>query len=352
MASIARVLNEETSVVVVAPYFPGWTPESDAALPYPVVRYRRGRKVGLILETLRLMTAIVRAHKMCDDKLTIASSWNRGGGFACVVLPRRIRGRVAILAHGQEIAAQLSRFKKTMLRWTFQRSDAVVANSSFTRRMLEQRGVTTGVICYCGVDRRPLHRTPASRPTILSVGRLVQYKGFDRTIEALPSVLSRFPDLRYEIAGGGPYEARLRMHVRELGLQDHVAFLGPMHHEDVAQAYERAWCFVLPTRNLLGGGVEGFGIVYIEAAMAGLPCIGSHSSGAEDAIEDGKSGILVDANDTKQIAQAIISLLEDPERAREMGQYARLRAEREFTWEHVAARIMEPLSRGRAFVVP
>ncbi len=233
------------------------------------------------------------------------------------------------------------------MRWTFQRSDAVVANSSFTLRLLEQRGVTNGVIAYCGVDRRGSQSMRAATPTVLSVGRLVRRKGFDRTIEALPTVLRRFPNLRYEIVGAGPDEAYLRAQVRKLGLEDHVAFLGPIDDEAVARAYSRAWCFVLPTRNLAGGDVEGFGIVYLEAAMAGLPSIGGHSCGAEDAIEDGKSGLLVDGDDSRQIAQAILSLFEDPERAREMGEYGRERAESEFTWERVAARIVESLSAAR-----
>jgi phosphatidyl-myo-inositol dimannoside synthase len=340
MISLSRALSNQGELVVVAPYV-SECETHDTTLPYRILRYRRNRKAGWLLEVLQIIQAAVRAHHLSNDRRTIASSWIRSG-FACALLPKQIRGELAIIAHGTEVLSVRNPLKIAAMRWAFRRADAVVANSTSTAQILAQRGVRSSTVSYCGVSFAPMNRAPAKHPRLLSVGRLVRRKGFDRTIEALPIVLERFPQLQYEIVGAGPDDEYLRGRVRDLGLENHVRFLGEISDDALAKAYARAWCFVLPTRKVQGD-IEGFGIVYLEAAMAGLPAIGGHGCGAEDAIDNGRSGILVDGDDVSQIAAAIIAVLEDPERSRSMGEYGRARAQTEFGWERVASRITESL---------
>jgi phosphatidylinositol alpha-1,6-mannosyltransferase len=125
----------------------------------------------------------------------------------------------------------------------------------------------------------------------------------------------------------------------------HVSFLGDISDDQLRDAYARAWCFALPTRRVGTGDVEGFGIVYLEAAMAELPSVGGLNSGAEDAIADGKSGLLVDGSDPAAIASAIGYLLSDPDRARALGRFGRSRALTEFSWRLGARKIMQSLGR-------
>lgn len=333
-------------LTVVAPWMPGCA-SFDASLPYRVIRFPfRGydSPEPALLWINRVRQSVLKAHREMPDKCTIASSWLRSG-IACATLPKSLRGRLAIIAHGSEIVSQRLA-KKRLMQWTFSCADVAVANSTFTARLLEDAGVNTPVaLARCGVDAAPCERRPAAQPTVLSVGRLVRRKGFDKMIEALPSLLQRFPSLRYEIVGVGPEERAFRSLAQRLGVAQHVIFLGDISDEELAAAYSRAWCFALPTRRVGAGDVEGFGIVYLEAAMAGLACVGGLNSGAEDAIADGKSGVLVDGNRSEQIADAVTYLLSDPTRAASMGAYGRDRALREFTWKMAAINIMSSLGR-------
>jgi phosphatidylinositol alpha-1,6-mannosyltransferase len=340
MVSLAEALTPSGSVVLVAPQQPG-AAAYDADLPYPVIRYARSPRTSVPEEIARIAAAVPRAHRLCSDRRTIASSWIRAG-IACALLPKSVRGDLAIIAHGTEILSQRGGLKRTAMRWTFSRGDAVVANSSFTAGVLRDLGVDDPVVAYCGVRGPAIPPVRAPEPTILSVGRLIRRKGFDRVLEALPAVLERVPTLRYEVVGHGPDASFLRDRAKELGIADHVRFLGEVDDAGLARAYARAWCFVLPTRTI-DGDVEGFGIVYLEAALASLPSIGSRGCGAEDAIEDGRSGILVQGDDSAQIAAALVLLLTDRDRMVSMGAYGRARALEQFSWESVAQRIMGSL---------
>ena len=174
-------------LTVVAP----WMPECaafDAVLPYRVIRFPfpgHDRPEPLPLWTYRVAKAVVQAHREMPDKCTIASSWLRSG-LACALLPRSVRGKLAIIAHGSEILSQRSRPRRAMMKAVFGRADVAVANSAFTARLLGEAGITgRAVLGRCGIDAKSYERRTAAVPTILSVGRLVRRKGFDKTIEAV-----------------------------------------------------------------------------------------------------------------------------------------------------------------------
>lgn len=344
MLRLAQALREiGTDVTVVAPAMPS-DREFDATQTFEVLRFPYdARRDSISTLVARMAMGTMRAHAARRHDCTIAASWIRSGA-ACALLPTAVRGRLAIIAHGSEVLSQRSPLKRAVMRAAFGRADVVVANSAFTASILAEAGVgKTPAIARCGVEPTVLRRAPSRCPTILSVGRLVRRKGFDRTIEAVATLRGRFPDVRYEIAGSGPDDAYLRDLVAAHGLQEHVTFLGRVSDDELADAYARAWCFSLPTRRV-GADVEGFGIVYLEAAMAGLPAIGGRNCGAEEAIENGRSGLLVDGDDVCSIAAAIEALLSDRERANRMGAYGRMRALKDFTWSAAAQSVMSALA--------
>nr|MDQ6930549.1 glycosyltransferase family 4 protein [Candidatus Eremiobacteraeota bacterium] len=270
-------------LAVVAPQMPD-DAAFDRDLPYPVVRFRfpgYDRPEPAPVWIARVAQATIQAQRLIPDKCSIASSWVRSG-IACALLPRAVRGNLAIIAHGSEILTQRSGPRRALMQWTFGRAHAAVANSTFTARLLKEAGCSEEpVLARCGVDPVTIPPAPAAVPTILSVGRLVKRKGFDRTIQALPPLIEKFPELRYEIIGVGPDDAYFREQAAQQGVASHVFFLGDVDDAEVRAAYARAWCFALPTRRVGVGDVEGFGIVYLEAAMASLPAVGGRNSGAE-----------------------------------------------------------------------
>jgi phosphatidylinositol alpha-1,6-mannosyltransferase len=162
-------------------------------------------------------------------------------------------------------------------------------------------------------------------------------------LEAVALLVPKFPDLQYEIVGNGPQLDELKQLCFTLQIADHVNFLGALSDEQMTAAYARAWCFALPGRRI-NDDVEGFGIVYLEAAMSQLPTIGGIDSGAIDAIESGRTGLLVNGEDALAISEALETLLRDRELSETMGRRGRERALREFRWPDITARILNALT--------
>lgn len=164
---------------------------------------------------------------------------------------------------------------------------------------------------------------------VLSVCNLVrgnEFKGVDTVIRALPKVLKALPDLRYVVAGKGELQAKLEKLAVEIGVAKNVMFTGEISDAELAELYRGCDVFVLPSRGQERQGViggEGFGRVYVEAAMAGKPVVGSRTGGAAEAVMEGRTGLVVDPDSVDQVAAAILALLLDPQLARRMGSAGR-----------------------------
>jgi phosphatidylinositol alpha-1,6-mannosyltransferase len=184
---------------------------------------------------------------------------------------------------------------------------------------------------------------PAEGPLVVSVSRLVPRKGFDTLIRAAARLRSAHPDLVVAIAGSGRDEARLRRLAAELGAT--VAFLGRVPDEDLPSLYGAADVFAMLCRSRWGGlEQEGFGIVFLEAAACAVPQVAGASGGAAEAVVDGETGLVIDPpEDVRAVADAIASLLADPERAKALGRAARRRVEAELTYDALAARLGDAL---------
>lgn len=324
-------------VVVVGPREDG-SDAYDAAAPYRIVRYAARWRPR---ELFAIAASYVRALRIARERVTIASVW-WPVAFALCFIPRRFRGPLAIIAHGTEISPSRTGTRQKIMRAVFRQADVILANSRFTRGLLEEAGVEGDIrVVSLGVDMLPVAPERSREPTILSVGRLVARKGFDRVIEALPALLHDFPSLRYEIVGGGPERAALEASATKLGVAARVTFLGSVSEEELRAAYARAWCFALPVRDI-AGDVEGFGIVYLEAAMASLPALGGTASGAADAIVDGSTGLLVDGTNVPAIVEALARLLGDRANSERMGASGLARA-LEFTWMRTTEQILAAL---------
>ena len=188
---------------------------------------------------------------------------------------------------------------------------------------------------------------PPKGPLVLSVSRLVPRKGMDVLIEAAARLKEsgRQPDLNVVVAGEGRDRARLeRLISRE---RSPARLLGRVPAVDLAGLYACADVFALCCRSRWGGlEQEGFGIVFLEAAAAGIPAVAGDSGGAAEAVVDGETGTVIhDPTDSAAVARAIDQLLSDPALARRQGEAARHRAETEYSYDVLAARLAEALSK-------
>ncbi len=173
----------------------------------------------------------------------------------------------------------------------------------------------------------------ADKKIIISVGRLVHRKGQDRLIEAMPEILRDVPNTLLLLVGEGPYRNHLESLVKKYSLGESVRFVGRLKYDELPEYLRLGNLFAMPSRSrFFGLEVEGLGIVYLEASSAGLPVIGGASGGAPDAVLDGESGLVVDGTNVRAIAQAAISLLNDPECAAAMGARGREWVLEEWSW--------------------
>jgi glycosyltransferase involved in cell wall biosynthesis len=189
-------------------------------------------------------------------------------------------------------------------------------------------------IVHYGISARDTVRPyDGIEPRLLCVGRLIPIKGHLVLLRALAQARSRVPGLTLDIAGRGPLEPALKSFVRELGIEDAVRFLGFV--SPVQPAVEEATIVVVPS---LG---EGFGMVALEAMERARPVIVSAVGGLPEIVADGETGVVVEPGDAEALAEAIVALAGDLEKAAAMGRAGRARALAEFPPERSAERIEE-----------
>ncbi len=173
-------------------------------------------------------------------------------------------------------------------------------------------------------------RPPMALPRPLTVARLSssdRYKGIDAVIHAMPEILREVPGVVYEVAGDGDDRPRLEALARTLGVSDHVRFRGRLWPDELAAAYEECSFFIMPSSR------EGFGIVFLEAALFGKPSIGGKQGGTPEVVEDGVTGALVDREDVSGLARSVVRMLSDQAERARMGEAARERLLERFTYE-------------------
>ncbi|TAK59233.1 glycosyltransferase family 1 protein [Patescibacteria group bacterium] len=260
-------------------------------------------------------------------------------GFAGFLATLFTRAKLVIICQAAYAVAPLYNFKTAIFSQIVYRSaNAVVAGSVFVAQEIQKkvRGLTVHVIDP-GIDMSKFTdpvRGPVSErePFILSVGALKARKGYEVSLRAFALLKDRIPELRYIMVGSQTDEPRyfkmLTELARELGVEDRVDFLTDVSDAHLNELYEKASVFILTSVNL-DFHFEGFGMVFLEAAAHGLPSIGTLGNGIADAVEDGKTGILVPQKDPEATAEALALILGDTERRARMSARAR-----EFANEH------------------
>ncbi|MFQ5677961.1 MAG: glycosyltransferase family 4 protein [Gemmatimonadota bacterium] len=263
------------------------------------------------------------------------------------------------------------RWLRPFLRWTVRTADGVTAISSWTAervRTLVDRPVR--VIPFSatvqdgssrvGVDARAgagVEATPepgsseegAVAPRIpfqdkemhlLFVGRLVERKGVEVLVRALPRILARRP-ARLTIVGEGSRERNIRAAATASGVEPVIRFAGHVSREELSRLYATCDLFVLPAVVDAKGDTEGLGVVLLEALRFARPVVASAVGGIPDIVQDGRSGWLVPPGDPAALAGAILRIAADPEAARRIGEAGRRRVERRFSWERITGELMD-----------
>lgn len=260
-----------------------------------------------------------------------------------------------VLVHGLDLlAARRSPWKRFWAGVILRHARRVIANSHWTKSLVSRMshislagGLNSGETHHLSVLYPCPSLPPASgdavvrfkdrwvgerKKIILSVGRLVRRKGHDMALMAFQEIRRTHPDAHYVVIGDGPDRDRLMSLAASLGLGSAATFTGALPDEEVGAALGAADVFLLPTRTS-ADDAEGFGLVFLEAAAAGVPAIGGEGGGVGEAITDGLTGLVVNPRDPAAIAEAVCRLLDDPALCRRFGEAAQKRVLREFQWE-------------------
>ncbi|HAA03446.1 MAG TPA: colanic acid biosynthesis glycosyltransferase WcaL [Syntrophobacteraceae bacterium] len=187
---------------------------------------------------------------------------------------------------------------------------------------------------YHGIDLDFFRFVPSPPPSppfrILSVGRLVPKKGYDDLLEALKQLQDRGLDFRFSHIGSGELEDCVRRRIHAIGLQEQVKLLGTLPRQEVLNHYQQSHCFVLASKVAANGDRDGIPNVLVEAMAVGLPVISTRVSAIPELVENGLSGILVEPANPKALADAMHSLLLNPQLHAGMVRRARRRVEQHF----------------------
>jgi phosphatidyl-myo-inositol dimannoside synthase len=166
-------------------------------------------------------------------------------------------------------------------------------------------------------------------PVVLTVSRIGAsdtYKGHDVMLDAWPAVLRQIPSAQYWIVGDGDARRRLESRTKEMGIAGSVRFTGAISGDELSSVYDRCTVFAMPAQTDLNPQAprgEGFGIVYVEALGHGKPVVAPRSGAPAEYVRPGEFGFLVDPLSSADVAQALITLLENPKRASQMGEAGR-----------------------------
>jgi len=289
--------------------------------------------------------------------ILIATTWGLSQGL--YPLKKAFSFTLITVAHGLEVTRKSTDKGIRKMQNSFSRSDFCVAVSRFTKRRIQERipldpskirVLPNGIDLdrfYPGVDTSDLRHQLGLAPetkVIMTLARVVERKGHDTVIRALPKILDAHPNTVYLIAGPGREWVLegLKNLVRQLKLEDRVRFTGLVTGKDLVLYYNLADVYIMVSRELEErGDTEGFGIAFLEANGCGKPVIGSTSGGIPDAVVDGETGFLVDPLDTDAVAERVIRLLSDPALAKRLGKNGRLRIQKQFTWGHVTKQLVQ-----------
>ncbi|MEO5842788.1 MAG: glycosyltransferase family 4 protein [Acidimicrobiales bacterium] len=190
-------------------------------------------------------------------------------------------------------------------------------------------------IAYHGVDPRfTTGGARSPRPLVVTVARMMPQKGLDDLLPALIDVRSRVPDAEAVIVGDGPHRERLEAKAIALGAGDWLRFVGKVSDDELVSWYQRAWVVASASKR------EGFGLTLTEAAACGTPVVATRIPGHLDAVDDGRSGLLVD--NLAEFADAVVALLNDADR-RDALRAGALEHAAKFTWEASTAALFGAL---------
>jgi glycosyltransferase involved in cell wall biosynthesis len=244
--------------------------------------------------------------------------------------------------HGEEVYLSKRYHTTLILKLLVHHSSKTLTNSSGTFEVCLESGLKReklGIIPF-GVDTsffRPINNQKDNDIfQILSVGYLIERKGFEYLIKAVKAVLEVHDNVKLIIVGSGPLETKLKTLIIDLKLENNIQIINNVTDGDLLELYNDSDLFVLPSIVDSQGNTEGLGVVLLEAMACKLPVIGSYIGGIPDIVHDGETGLLVPEKDILEISRAIIKLIENEDLRGIIAFKGYKMVKDRFSWEQIA----------------
>ena len=282
----------------------------------------------------------------------VHAHWSIPQGVTGLVL-KKFRGIPCVVSlHGSDVYALNVPFLRGLNGKVILGSDACTANSKATaERAWKITGREDIRVIPMGVDidffskaneRAAAAKHDAKRTKmILYAGRLIDVKGVEFLVKAMPAVLERHTKAMLQIVGSGPSKKDLVSLSEQLHLQGKVVFNDAVSQEELVRYYAMAHVFVLPSVMTDEGEAEGLGVVLLEAMASGVPVIGSAVGGIPDIIRDQETGLLVQQKDPVDLADKINRVLADKELRQHLSTGGRHFVQERFSWPFIAEKYLE-----------
>ena len=300
-----------------------------------LVRRYRGIKFFRQRKKVKELNLITHSQKI---ECVIADTWKSLELCADNLNEKKIP--TICLTHGNELLSKTAN-KKNRISSTLKKVTSIIANSNYTSNLVKELigNINKIQIAYPGAnDLRLLDSDNSLQvsgdPILLTLSRLEKRKGHIFVLEAVKKLKENFPNIKYIIAGEGEQKNNLMKFVKEHSLSHNVLFTGNVNDQEKKQLFKLTTLMVMPTIDESHNqSIEGFGIVYIEAAFFSIPSVASSVGGASEAILDKKTGIIID--DTEELYDVLYDLLLNQDKLKKLGHNAKDRAQKSFTWDKV-----------------
>ncbi len=293
-----------------------------------------------LLGQMRAVVGLLRSERFD----LIHAHWLIPQGFVAALSLLMTGKKIPLLctSHGGDLFALKGKGLQRLKRWVINKSAALTVVSKAMRKTVVAMGIDPDKVevIPMGVDLKSLF-TPdpcVQRKTdeLLFVGRLVEKKGVQFLLEAMPAVLKKHPSIRLILAGSGPMEEELRQQAQRLQISDRVAFLGMVSQTKLPDLYRTATLAIFPFVVAKSGDQEGFGLVQVEAMGCECPIIAGDLPAIHDIITHEENGMIVESGNAQALADAIIRMLADPDLCAKLAGEGRRRVVQKFDWEIVA----------------
>jgi len=282
------------------------------------------------------------------------------GNCITAIVSKLLRVPAVGVGYAEELIIPMKRkglknfIKRTLMEYSYNKFNGFIACCHFTKGTANTLGIPEDKIEVFPVmlnDRKGMEianekiKNINKKHQILTVGRLVERKGFHFLIEAVKLLKDEIPDVELYIVGRGAEEKRLENLIKRYKLEKNVFLTGVLSEDELSELYKKSAVFVLANVTLPNGDTEGCPTVFIEASAHGIPVIGGINCGASDAVDDGATGYLVNPRDIETLKEKIKELLLNPELAEKMGEMGRIKVRNGHSSQKAGQRLEHFLER-------